>query len=102
MDHSPKTVKFTGRKPSKVQILAKVKPLVKAGENFIDIQWGENCITLEHLPSGWLGYGWIKDISGDDISRELNKQFNARQALNNAFDNPMEFLKNHFTIIHIQ
>jgi hypothetical protein len=87
-------IEFTGRKPSKVQIFAKLKPLLKTGEAFIQIQWGENQITLEHLASGWLGYGWIKDISGDDISRELNKQFNTKQAFNFMLGNPMQAVKN--------
>ena len=94
-------IEFTGRKPSKVQIFAKLKPLLKTGETFILIQWGENQITLENLASGWLGYGWIKDISGDDISRELNKQFNAKQAFEAGFNNPVEFLKKHFTVINV-
>jgi len=87
-------IEFTGRKPSKVQIFAKLKPLLKTGETFIQIQWGENQITLENLASGWLGYGWIKDISGDDIARELNKQFNAKQAFNFMLGNPMQALNN--------
>jgi hypothetical protein len=94
-------IEFTGRKPSKVQIFAKLKPLLKTGENFILIQWGENQITLENLASGWLGYGWIKDISGDDISKELNKQFNAKQAFDKAFNDPVKFMREHFTIVHI-
>jgi hypothetical protein len=94
-------IEFTGRKPSKVQINAKLKPLLKAGETFIQIQWGENCITLEHLASGWLGYGWINKLSGDDLARELNKQFNAKQAFNSKFNDPVQFLKDHFTIIHV-
>lgn len=94
-------IEFTGRKPSKVQIFAKLKPLLKTGETFIQIQWGENQITLEHLASGWLGYGWIKDISGDDISRELNKQFNTKQAFNAKFNDPVKFMREHFTIVHI-
>jgi hypothetical protein len=94
-------IEFTGRKPSKVQINAKLKPLLKAGANHINVQWGENCITLEHLASGWLGYGWIKDISGEDLARELNSQFNAKQAFENAFNDPVKFMREHFTIVHI-
>ena len=87
-------IEFTGRKPSKVQIFAKLKPLLKTGENFILIQWGENQITLENLASGWLGYGWIKGLSGDDLARELNKQFNAKQVFNSMLGNPMQALNN--------
>lgn len=96
-----KHIEFNGRKPSKVQIMAKLKPLLKTGETFIEVQWGENSLTLEQLASGWLGYGWIKDISGDDLARELNKQFNAKQALNAHFGDPVEFLKKHFTVINV-
>jgi hypothetical protein len=104
MDHSPKTVKFTGRKPSKIQILARVKPLVSAGETFIEIQWGENWFQLDKqgLNGPWYGHGFIKDISADTVAQELNNQLKARQALDNAFNNPVEFMKKHFTIIHIQ
>lgn len=68
-------IEFTGRKPSKAQINAKLKPLLKAGETFIQIQWGENQITLERFGAHghWIGSGWIKGISGDDLSKELNK-----------------------------
>jgi hypothetical protein len=94
-------IEFTGRKPSKVQIMAKLKPLLKTNETFIQIQWGENWITLEHLASGWLGSGWIKGLSGDDLARELNSQFNAKQTLNKHFNDPVKFMREHFTIIHI-
>jgi hypothetical protein len=94
-------IEFSGRKPSKVQIMAKLKPILKTNETFIQIKWGENWITLEQLASGWLGSGWIKGLSGDDLARELNKQFNAKQAFDNAFNNPVEFLKKHFTVINV-
>jgi len=85
-------IEFTGRRPSKLQINAKLKPLLKTSESFIQIQWGENWITLEKLASGWLGSGWIKGLSGDDLARELNKQFNAKQAFNSMLGNPMQAL----------
>ena len=87
-------IEFSGRKPSKVQIMAKLKPILKTNETFIQIQWGENWITLEQLASGWLGSGWIKGLSGDDLARELNKQFNAKQAFNSMFASPMQSLNN--------
>jgi hypothetical protein len=96
-------IEFTGRKPSKVQIFAKLKPLLKAGETFIQIQWGENQITLERFGAHgqWVGSGWIKNLSGYDLGQELNNQLKAKQALDNAFNNPVEFMKKHFTIVHI-
>lgn len=74
MDHSPKTVTFSGRKPSKVQILAKVKPLAAQGFTFIEVQWGENWFQLDRqgLNGPWYGHGHIKDISADTVARELS------------------------------
>jgi hypothetical protein len=94
MDHSPKTITFTGRKPSKVQILARVKPLVKAGETFIEVQWGENWFQLDKqgLNGSWYGHGFIKDISADTVAQELNNQARAKQAFNSMFANPMQAL----------
>ena len=68
---------FTGRKPSKTQIMAKIKPAIKSGARSISIIWGENWLELDHLGGhlgSWAGAGWIRDISGDDIARELNNQ----------------------------
>ncbi len=103
MDHSPKTIQFTGRKPSKIQILAKVKPLVKAGETFIEVQWGENWFQLDRQGSNgfWYGHGHIKDIAADTVARELNNQLKAKQAFEAGFNNPVEFLKKHFTIVNV-
>jgi len=96
-------IEFTGRKPSKVQIFAKLKPLLKTGETFIQIQWGENQITLERFGAHgqWFGSGWIKSLSGDDIAKELNNQLKAKQAFEAGFNNPVEFLKKHFTIVNV-
>jgi hypothetical protein len=68
-------IEFTGRKPSKIQINAKLKPLLKTNETFIQIQWGENQITLERYGANghWVGSGWIKGISGDDLARDITK-----------------------------
>jgi hypothetical protein len=68
-------IEFTGRKPSKIQINAKLKPLLKTGETFIQIQWGENQITLERYGANghWVGSGWIKGISGDDLAKDITK-----------------------------
>jgi hypothetical protein len=89
-------IEFTGRKPSKVQIFAKLKPLLKTGETFIQIQWGENQITLERFGAHgqWFGSGWIKSLSGDDIAKELNNQLKAKQAFNFMLGNPMQAVKN--------
>ena len=74
MEHTPKTVTFSGRKPSRVQIVAKVKPLAQAGYTFIEVLWGENWLQLDRQGSigPWYGHGWIKDISADTVAKELN------------------------------
>jgi hypothetical protein len=74
MEHAPKTVTFSGRKPSRVQIVAKVKPLAQSGYTFIEVHWGENWLQLDRQGSTgpWYGHGWIKDISADTVAKELN------------------------------
>jgi hypothetical protein len=96
MDHSPKTITFTGRKPSKAQILAKVKPLVSAGETFIEVLWGENWFQLDKQGNNgpWYGHGFIKDISADTVAQELNNSARTKQAFNSMFANPMQALNN--------
>ena len=103
MDHSPKTISFTGRKPSKVQILAKIKPLAAAGETFIEVYWGENWLQLDKQGNNgnWYGHGHIKDIAADTLAKELNNSERAKKALNSGFGDPVEFMRKHFTIIHV-
>ena len=75
MEHKANIIEFTGRKPSKAQVLSKVKFRAAAGITLIEVYWGENGITLDkQSPNGsWYGWGWIKDISGDSLAKELNK-----------------------------
>lgn len=64
---------FIGRKPTKAQILKRVRESVRTGHNHIECQWGENWISLAlDQQWGWDGHGWIKNISAQDIARELN------------------------------
>ena len=64
---------FTGRAPSSTQIKAHVNRAASAGHDWIQLQWGENKITIERLGLGeWMGYGWIKRTGGDDLARELS------------------------------
>jgi hypothetical protein len=80
MEHISQVIEFKGRKPSKAQILAKVKPLAELGSTLIEVYWGENGITLDKTSGHgwnigpWYGYGWLKDISADSIASELNKR----------------------------
>lgn len=67
---------FTGRKPSRAQVTAKIKALIKTGARSINITWGENWIEIDHLSGqlgSWSGCGWLRDIGGDDIAQELNQ-----------------------------
>lgn len=66
---------FTGRKPSRAQVLAKCKAAIQSGAAAISIQWGENVIDLDYSfnARAWNGRGWIREIGGDDIAQELNR-----------------------------
>lgn len=65
---------FTGRKPSIVQVLKQVKEGIRQNCRIIQISWGENRIDIERSYDGlnWLGSGWIKNISGQDIANDLS------------------------------
>lgn len=75
MDHPANIIEFNGKKPSKAQVLSKVKKLAANGVTLIEVYWGENGITLDKWGNNgkWYGHSWIKDISGDSIASELNK-----------------------------
>jgi hypothetical protein len=66
---------FTGRKPSRAQVMAKCKAAIQSGAAAISIQWGENAIELDYSFNAreWHGSGWIRDIGGDDIAQDLNR-----------------------------
>jgi hypothetical protein len=68
-------INFTGNKPSKAQIMSKIKAAIQSGAAAISVTWGENWIELDYSFNGrcWNGYGWIKAIGGDDIAQELNR-----------------------------
>lgn len=64
---------FMGRKPSKAQLIAKAKTCSKAGYDYVTLSWGENWIDIQKDPAGyWSGYGWMRDIPGEYVARELN------------------------------
>ena len=64
---------FTGRKPSRAQVVARIQTGIKAGAEAITLQWGENWIELDYHRGQWSGRGWIRDIGADDIAQELNQ-----------------------------
>jgi hypothetical protein len=76
MEHAANIIEFTGKKPSKAQVLSKVKKLAANGITLIEVYWGENSLTLDKWGNNgkWYGHLWIKDISGDSIAAELNKE----------------------------
>lgn len=80
---------FTGRKPSKAQVLAKCRAAIQSGAAAISISWGENSIELDYSfnARAWNGHGWIKEIGGDDIAQELNRdQSRANNAALNVWN----------------
>jgi hypothetical protein len=100
MPNNAQNHNFTGRKPSKAQVLNKAKQLEKEGADFISITWGENWIDLHQNANGyWYGSGWIKDIGGCFIARELNHC--PSKVLAKGFGDPVKFLRDHLTVIHI-
>ena len=71
---------FTGRAPSRPQIISHVKKAVANGHDWVQLTWGENQITIEKRNHNgffgpWVGHGWIRRTGGDDIARELSKGF---------------------------
>lgn len=61
------------RKPSFVQINCKIRDARAKGATFLQLTWGENQITLEKTPNGWLGSGWIGKTGGADIAAKINR-----------------------------
>lgn len=71
-------IHFNGRKPSKAQVLTKVRKAMKEGADKIEVLWGENWIEIENVHGYWHGHGWIRDISGQDLANfELNERRSA-------------------------
>lgn len=82
----------TKRKPSNAQVLKKINEGINEGNDYIEISWGENMITLEkQLINGkreaWYGSGWIRNISGSDLASKINE---AKQS---------KFISDHFQFI---
>ena len=69
-----KEIVFDGRKPSYAQVMRAVGEEISRGNTDLEVIWGENAIDLyfDHRVKQWFGSGWIRDISGSDISDELN------------------------------
>lgn len=67
-----KQIEYT-RKPSIVTIRSAVRKAAAAGEDWIQLTWGENQITVERGPWGWMGRGWIGRACGQDLANELTR-----------------------------
>lgn len=66
---------FEGRKPSKAQVKSQVLNAIKEGYNKIEISWGENMIEFLKAVNGqYYGYGWIKNIGGQDLADEIYRE----------------------------
>jgi hypothetical protein len=67
---------FHNRKPSKKQVMGCIDNAIKGDGKAVSVSWGENCLEViwHDRQLQWYGYGWIKNIGGDDIAHELNRK----------------------------
>ena len=80
-------------KPSRALIMRTIGVYLEQGHKELDIRWGEHWIEILRGGNQWFGAGWIKNISGDDIAKELNEI--ERQA-------HRQFLKDHISFVVIK
>lgn len=59
------------KKPSGPTLRAVIRKALDAGENLVELTWGENQITIERTAWGFDGYGWIGRHGGQDLAAEL-------------------------------
>jgi hypothetical protein len=87
------------KKPSITTLRATIRKAKNAKKTFIQLIWGENQITLERMGANghWIGSGWIGRHGGADLARDLNTEL----AFDQRMGNPMQFLRDHLTVIHI-
>ena len=84
------------RKPSRALIMRTIAVYLEQGHKDLDIRWGENWIEIVKGGNQWYGAGWIKDISGDDIAKELNS------LQKDAIEQFRDFLKDHVQISFVK
>ena len=72
--HDIITIEYNNRKPSRAVIMRTLAAYIEIGGKNFDIRWGENWIELNYHDhqNCWYGSGWIKEIGGDDVAKELN------------------------------
>ena len=92
------TINYEKRKPSRAVIMRTLGEYLKQGGKAFEICWGENMIDVYFDPRDeqWYGYGWIKEIGGDSIAKELNAI--RKQAIAEI----KQFKDEHFQFIHIK
>lgn len=83
---------FQGKKPSIKQCISQAKRMHKSGADHIELIWGENWIKLEKVNGYWQGFGFMRNIDAGIIARELN----------HSDIDPVQFMREHFQIIHIK
>jgi hypothetical protein len=90
-------IEYKNRKPSKAVIMRTLAEYLKQGGKCFSITWGENSIDLtwHNNNNRWYGSGWIKNIGGDDLAREIN------DIRKQAIAEIQQFKKDHFQFIHI-
>ena len=88
------------KKPSITVLRAAIKQAAKLGETQITLVWGENVIDIEYHANRdkWSGNGWIGRNGGFDLANELN----IRASFDRQMGNPLQFMRDHFQIIHIK
>lgn len=88
-----KEIVFDGKKPSYARVMKAVGEEISKGNTDIALLWGENVIELyfDHRVKQWFGSGWIKDISGQDIAKELDEIRAEAQ----------QFIKDHFIFVNV-
>jgi hypothetical protein len=92
------TINYEKRKPSRAVIMRTLAEYLKQGGKAFELHWGENAIDVYFDPRDerWYGYGWIKEIGGDDIAQELNAI--RKQAIAEI----QKFKQDHIQFIHIK
>lgn len=59
------------KKPSGPTLRAAIRKALNDGENWVQLVWGENQITVERGPWGLMGRGWIGRHGGQDLANEF-------------------------------
>lgn len=63
----------TTRKPSRAMVRNIAKTCMRSGASEIQVSWGENWVEFQNIAGVWHGNGWLKDICGQDMANEFNR-----------------------------